>query len=181
MNLIDHKKTLVFLAKFLLGFSLLYYGTIAMIGLATPGNYYSPFIDHYFGYYRWLRNSLLYAARFVVAIAGFEADIIQPNLLKLQGGRGVKVGYDCLGYGVISFWLAFVFADNIGWKKMILWMAGGVLAFWIINVIRISLVFIAINKNWAMPLGWDHHTWFNIVTYALIAVMIFMYDKINKT
>ncbi len=85
--------------------------------------------------------------------------------------------YSCIGYGITSFWLAFVFANKGSWKKKLLWMTGGALVLWIINVVRISLVLLANSKQWAIPLGWDHHTWFNIVAYGFIFLMMWVYDK----
>jgi hypothetical protein len=48
-----------------------------------------------------------------------------------------------------------------------------------INQLRIGLFLVAINKGWKMPLGWDHHTWFNIVAYTAIALMIWAFEKRN--
>ena len=100
--------------------------------------------------------------------------------MQVRGGRGVHVGYGCLGYGVISFWIAFVFANTGSWKRKAAWMLGGAIVLWIINVQRISLVLIGANKNWKFPFGWDHHTWFNIAAYLAIFVMIWLYDRSRK-
>jgi exosortase/archaeosortase family protein len=88
--------------------------------------------------------------------------------------------YSCIGYGVMSFWVAFIFANKGTFKKKFLWISGGILVLWIINVLRVSLLLLAINKNWKIPLGWDHHTWFNIVAYSLIFLMILLYDRSFK-
>lgn len=85
--------------------------------------------------------------------------------------------YSCLGYGVTSFWLAFVFANTGSWKKKLLWMLGGALALLVINILRLAFVALASHKGWAYPLGWDHHTWFNIAAYGMIFLMIFFYDR----
>ena len=98
----------------------------------------------------------------------------------VKEGRGVNVGYSCLGYGVTSFWSAFVFAKIDSWKRKAVWMLGGALVLWIINVIRISLVLIGANSKWKFPFGWDHHTWFNIAAYLAIFVMIWLYDRSRK-
>ncbi|CAN5339704.1 hypothetical protein BH11BAC5_BH11BAC5_30300 [soil metagenome] len=167
-------------AKFLAAFCILYYGTIAIIGLATPGNQYIPFIDHYFAYYRWLSDSLLHGSKFLAKLLGYTVDIVPPNLLRIRDGKGVRLAYDCLGYGVMSFWIAFVFANSSGLKTKLIWMLAGIAALWLINVIRITAFLIAHNHNWPMPLGLDHHTWFNIASYLLIFCLIYFYDKKNK-
>ncbi len=177
MNLFTSKKFLGFLARFLITFCLLYYGTIAIIGIATPGGFYSRFIDLYFDYYRWARSSLMYASQFTLSVLGFDSEIIPPSYLLLKGGRGANIGYDCLGYGVVSFWLAFVFANHGSILSKLKWMLAGAVALWIINVARITFILLAINKGWRVPFGWNHHTWFNVVAYACIFFMMYLFDR----
>ncbi len=98
----------------------------------------------------------------------------------MVNGSAVNLVYSCLGYGVTSFWIAFVFANNGSWKRKWVWMTGGALALWIINVLRIGLVLVANNKNWGVPLGLNHHTWFNMVAYMLIFILIYFYDRSLK-
>lgn len=83
----------------------------------------------------------------------------------------------CVGYGVYSFWIAFVAANTGTFWKKIRWIGMGLLILWFINVIRITLFLLAINKGWPMPLGLDHHTWFTIVAYGMIFILIWLYDK----
>lgn len=98
----------------------------------------------------------------------------------MVGGSAVNLVYSCLGYGVTSFWLAFVFANTGSWKKKLAWMIGGAAVLYIINMVRISLVLLAASKGWKYPMGWDHHTWFNIAAYGGIFLMIWFYDKSGK-
>ncbi len=111
---------------------------------------------------------------------GYETHLASPVVIRMENGGGVQLVYACLGYGVTSFWLAFVFANNGSWKKKLLWMLGGALILWSLNVFRISLVLLANSKHWKIPLGWDHHTWFNIAAYLAIFVMIWLYDRSSK-
>jgi exosortase/archaeosortase family protein len=176
----DNKSFIVYLVKFALCFCILYYGTIAYIGLVSPsGKIYSPFFDHYLNYVKWFTDSLLYGARFFLSLFGYEAHIILPNHLRCAGVAGVNIGYDCLGYGVSSFWIAFVFANKGSVKRKILWMAGGVFAIWCINILRISLLVMAIFNSWKIPF-FEHHTWFNIFAYILIFVLIYSYDRSSR-
>ncbi len=101
-------------------------------------------------------------------------------LIRINGGRGVIIAMDCVGYGVYSFWIAFVGANKGSFGRKIKWIVFGVLALWLINDVRITLFLLAINKGWPMPLGLDHHTWFNIFAYGLIFLMIWWYDKTGK-
>ena len=97
--------------------------------------------------------------------------------MNITGGRGIYIAMDCVGYGVYSFWIAFVAANTGGFWQKVKWICSGLLALWFINVLRITLFLVAINKGWPMPLGIDHHTWFTIAAYIMIFILILLYDK----
>jgi exosortase/archaeosortase family protein len=175
-----NKQVLIYLIKFIGAFCFLYYGTLAIIGLSSPGGYYSEFVARYLNFIPAFRNSLLICSEYFLALLGYESYQAKGIQLLLVGGGGVSIVYSCLGYGITSFWLAFVFANYGSWKKKLLWMVGGATALYIINVLRMSLVALASHKRWAYPFGWDHHTWFNIVAYGMIFLMMWVYDKSQK-
>jgi exosortase/archaeosortase family protein len=175
-----NKHILIYLVKFAGAFCLCYFGTLAVIGLSAPGGYYSGFVDKYLNFIPILRDSLLNASKYFLSIFGYECYQAAPTQLRMVGGGGVNLVYSCLGYGVTSFWLAFVFANTGTWKKKLAWMLGGTIILYIINVIRISLVLLANGKGWQFPFGWDNHTWFNIVAYAAIFCMIYFFDRTLK-
>lgn len=158
-----------------------YYGTLAVIGLSAPEGYYSGFVDKYLNFIPSFRDSLLQSSKYFLALLGYDCYQSAPTQLRVVGGGGVNLVYSCLGYGVTSFWLAFVFANTGSIKKKLLWTIVGVFALYIINVIRITLVLLAAHKQWNYPLGWNHHTWFNIVAYGFIFLLIYWYDKKNKS
>lgn len=175
-----NKSLLVYLIKFLGVFCVLFYGTEAIIGFSSPGNHYNAFIANHLNFINPFRRVILSAAKSFLSVFGYETRFADAFTLSKTGGRGVRMVYSCIGYGVLSFWIAFVFANNGSWQKKAVWMFGGCVALCAINVLRISLLLVAINKGWPIPLGWDHHTWFNIVTYALIFAMIYFYDYAAK-
>jgi len=168
---------LIYLLKFAGIFCLCYFGTLAMIGLAAPGGYYSPFIAKYLDYVSWIKMSLIHATGFILSVFNIHTQIEPGFLIRFVHGRGVIIAMDCVGYGVYSFWIAFVAANKGNFSKKLVWIICGVLGLWFINVIRITLFLTSINKGWPMPLGIDHHTWFNIFAYGLIFLMIWMYDR----
>lgn len=165
-------------------FCVAYYGTVAVEGLASPGNYYSSFIDHHLDYPNWLRSSLLHGSKLLLSLFGFDTIIPDSFHLKILDGASVQLIYACLGVGVMSFWLAFVVANKGGWVKKIKWVIGGILCIWLINITRIGLVLVANNKGQRTLFGLDNHTFFNICSYVAIFVLIYFYDrnlkKINK-
>jgi exosortase/archaeosortase family protein len=179
MNFLLDKKFLWFVTSFLLLFGLLYYGTIAMIGLAAPGGYYSPFIERYLDYVSWIKLSLLWGVGTVLGLFGISTEVEPGYLIRMEGKRGVIISMTCVGYGVYSFWIAYVLANAGPWVKKLAWVVGGILLLWCINLARITLFLYVINKNQGMPLGIDHHTWFNIFAYLFIFIMIYFFNKGN--
>lgn len=171
------KNLWLYLGKFAAIFCVCYFGTLAVIGLAAPGSWYSPFIAKYFDYVSWIKNSLIGTGAFILSLFDIHTQTEPGFVLRIRGGNAVIIAMDCVGYGVYSFWIAFVGANKGKLLKKILWIIFGVLGLWFINVVRITLFLLAINKGWPMPLGIDHHTWFNIFAYLLIFVMIWIYDQ----
>ena len=167
----------IYLLKFTAIFCILYFGTLVVIGLAAPIGWYSPFVHHYFDYVSWLKNSLVSATKFILSLFSIQTYKEPGFALTYPGGKAVIIAMDCVGYGVYSFWVAFVAANKGKVVKKIIWITGGLLALWFINVVRITLVLVAINKEWTMPLGIDHHTWFTVSAYLLIFFMIWLYDR----
>lgn len=107
------KNSLVrYLLKFLLCFGILYYGTRVMIGITAPGGYYWDFADRYLDYVAGLRTLLMNTSRTVLEMAGYAVYMKDAYTIRMQGGLGVHVVYSCLGYGVMSFWTAFIFANR---------------------------------------------------------------------
>ena len=171
------KSFIVYIAKFIGIFCLLYFGTLAIIGLAAPGGLYSAFIAHHLDYVTWIKNSLIGTTGWVLSLFHIST-VTEPDfLIRYTGGKGVYIAMSCVGYGVYSFWIAFVAANKGTFLKKVIWITLGVGMLWLINAVRITLVLVAINKGWPMPLGLDHHTWFNIAAYILIFVMIWLYDR----
>ena len=158
-------------------FGILYYGTIAWIGIAAPGGIYSPFIENYLDYVSWIKYSLMYASKFYVGLFGIETYFAPEYVIRFVNGRGVLIAMDCVGYGVYSFWLAYTIANPGTVKRKLLWSLGGVFLLWFINSLRIALFLTAVNKDWPMPFGLDHHTWFNIFAYLAIFTMMYFFEK----
>lgn len=173
----SNKQVWIYLAKFIGIFCALYFGTLAIIGLAANGGLYSPFVAKYLDYVSWIKVSLIQATALILSFFHIQTHTEPGFTLRYEQGRAVIIAMSCVGYGVYSFWIAFVAANKGRFLRKLVWIVCGVAALWLINVIRITLFLTAINKGWPMPLGIDHHTWFNIFAYLLIFIMIWMYDR----
>lgn len=170
----------IYLIKFLGVLCILYFGTTFIVGLTVPGGYYSPFIAQYLNYPDWLGISLLKGARLLLSMLGYTSELLGHDVLRLQGGKSILLAFPCLGYGIMSFWAAFVFANTGTALKKAGWILGGWLALWLINVIRIALLLISLEKHWPIPFGFSYHTQFNIVAYLLIFIMMWVYDRYRR-
>lgn len=176
MSIFKDKKFIRFTVKFLLLFCAFYFGTLAVIGLAAPGGIYSPFVEKYLDYVSWIKQSLIWAVKNVAHWSGYET-IVRPDFVISSYNASIKIAMDCVGYGVYSFWAAYVIANDGSRIKKTLWVVIGLLLLWTINAGRISLFFLALQKNKPMPFGIDHHTWFNIIAYIAIFGMILLFEK----
>lgn len=152
-----------------------------MIGITTPGGYYVAFADKYLDYIAGYRSLLLDSSKILLQAIGYDVYFKDNYTIKMVTGRGVKVVYSCLGYGIISFWIAFIFANKTSLKKMLKWMTGGVLVICLLNVLRICLMLISVNKHWQSLFNFDNHTWFNIVLYAVLFFMIYLFDRSQQS
>ena len=177
MSWYNDRQFIRFVITFLVLFLVFYLGTQFWIGLAAPGGLYSPFVEHHLDYISWIKKLLMKGAAFVASWFGYDT-IEEPGyLVRVVGKRGVIIACDCVGYGVYSFWAALMLAYQQSWKRKLIWIILGLLLLYTINQLRIGLLLVAINKGWKMPLGWDHHTWFNIVAYGAILIMLFFFGK----
>ena len=172
-----NKPLISFIIKFLLIFLLLYLGTKLIIGLTYKEGLYVKFIDEYFNYVSWIKKSLMYGAQMVAKLLGYTAIKEENYTIRILKGRGVIISQGCVGYGVMSFWIAFVMSNQTNIRKKIIWSLMGLTIIWLINTIRIGLFLVAINKGWSMPLGIDHHSWFNIFAYIGIFILIYFFEK----
>ncbi|MEO8769705.1 MAG: exosortase/archaeosortase family protein [Ferruginibacter sp.] len=177
MSIFSDKGFRTFTIKFLLIFSICYFGTLILIGAVAPGGFYSPFAEKYLDYVGFIMGSLIEGSKFLLSFFGFHTYRAPFFVIRVVNDSGVQIAYDCVGYGVMSFWIAFVLASVTNFKKKIVWLISGLLLIWIINVCRISLVLVANYRHWRSPIGLDHHTLFNIVAYIAIFIMMYFFSK----
>ena len=97
------KNIILYIIKFIGVFCILYFCTLAIIGLSEPVGYYSPFIAHYLNYVDWLIASLLWGAKGLLALFNFKTYLPDKYHLLMKNGSGVHMVYSCFGYGVMSF------------------------------------------------------------------------------
>ena len=176
----DVKTFYVYLTKFVGFFLLLYVGSLLIIGLSSKDNFYSPFVARYLDYVTPLRQAILGSANALVRGLGYRTNFGDKYTLIIAGGRGVRMVYSCVGYGVLSFWAAFVLANQGSFLFKVKWAFVGLAILYVLNVLRISLLVLADAHHWNLPFGIDHHTVFNVVAYGFIFGLMYLYALSKK-
>jgi exosortase/archaeosortase family protein len=163
-----------FLLVFILFFLFFYYFNIFFFGVTTPGNHYNAFLDQHLNYIRALRHLLLDTTQLLTNLMGFSSISNDDQLL--VAGRGIiDVVYSCLGLGVMSFFTAFVIAYPKRLKPKLIFLLVGLIGIQLCNILRFVLLALFWDKKPGRLL--DHHTIFNVVIYALIAVSLYFWVK----
>jgi exosortase/archaeosortase family protein len=94
--------------------------------------------------------------------------------LLVAGHNMLLLNYDCLGFGVMSFFSAFVIAYPKPLLKKTIFLIGGLIVIQSLNVLRLTLLAL----YWKKTNGYfDHHTIFNITIYILIAISLYFWIK----
>lgn len=169
-----------YLLRFILLFLVLYYSNLFYLGIVTPGNYYNAFLNEHFNYFNWIKWMVLHLSSALGMIFGIHTGVYGTEVLRSANGSWVTMGWPCIGFGVMSFWIAFIFAQDQRLKKKIYWCLGGLVSICLINSVRILLVLVGLDKKWQVFQRMDNHTFFNIAAYVLVFILIFLYDKNNK-
>ncbi len=169
---------MAYFIRFLIIFLVLYFFHLFYYGITTPaGMFYSSFLEQHLNYINWVKSSILYGSNILAHILGFPTHIEGQLTLKVSNRPGVNLNFACLGLGISSFWIAFITAHSSSWQKRIYWCLAGVIAIWLINCIRITTLLISMEKNWSDIKYIDHHDMFNIASYILIFILIYLYNK----
>jgi exosortase/archaeosortase family protein len=155
-----------------------YYFSIGFNGIVSPeGGYYSSFLDHYFNYIDWIRQSNIYLSNIMAHALGTNSYVADSQMLKVGKNIEVEIWLPCLGLGVISFWSAFIITNSGSFKRKLTWGILGNLAIWFINSCRITLLLVALDRDWKESPHIDHHDMFNIVAYGFIFLLMYFYTK----
>jgi exosortase/archaeosortase family protein len=165
----------VFVIKFLGLFALLYGFYIFYLSITSPGGkLYSPFLDEHLDFITGLRHVLIQSSSAILQLFGYETKTNSTQMLVI-GHNIILVGYDCLGFGIMSFFTAFVLAYPGRLKPKLYFYFAGLIGIQALNLLR----FMLLSLYWKHSTVYisDHHTIYNIVTYLLISISVYFYTK----
>ncbi|MBX3257762.1 MAG: exosortase/archaeosortase family protein [Chitinophagaceae bacterium] len=174
-----------FVVKFLLLFAAFYSANMFFVRTVTAGDaYYNAGIDRHFNYIRWITGSIMHSADFITRSLGFDTHVADTKYFIASTGSRLVMAWQCVGLGILSFWLAFILANKMTLRKKIIWIVTGFLVVWVLNCIRTTLLMLALENNvkswkktWTIGKGLDHHDIFNYCCYILLLVLIYFFYK----
>jgi len=172
----------LFIVKFLCLFTLFYYFNLFFISITSKvDNGFYVFLKQNLDYIDWLRYSILHSSEAFSRLIGIKCHVQNAFEIRLDTkALGLLMVYQCLGYGIMSFWAAFVIANSTTLLKKIYWLLIGWVVIWVINCLRVTVLLAALQNNWPISKYVDHHTMFNIVAYGFILLLIFIYIKFEN-
>lgn len=171
----------LFFIKFLGCFFILYGFFPFYWGITGKGGkIYSAFLDNHFNIIKGLTGFLTGAAKGVLESLNYTVHQSNYHTLRISYSGGISINPTCLGWAVMSFWVAFVFANNGGWKHKVKWMIAGVASVCILNITRIALIALAAHLRLKTIILLDHHQTFNIFSYGCIFILMYLYIRVQK-
>ena len=165
---------IAFAVKFILLFSCLYGFYLAFLGIVSPGHLYSPLLDSHFNFVRGLRHLLIGASAGMLHVLGYTTKYTDTQLM-VPAHHIIIIGFDCLGFGVMCFFTAFVLAYPKPLRHKLIFLISGLFTIQLLNVCR----FVWLTLFWHRSKVYvaDQHTIFNLVIYALIMVSLYFWIK----
>lgn len=165
----------IFVVKFLCLFGLLYGFCLAYFGLTSPGGHYIAFLDTHLNFIAWLRYILIEGSAAILNLLGYQTKTATYQML-VVGHNTIYVNYDCLGFGVMCFFTAFVLTYPGILKSKLYFWGIGLIVIQLINLARFVILSLYWHRSTSVYLS-DHHTIFNIVVYIIIGVSLYFYIK----
>ena len=180
-KILDKKSPWLFFIKFLTGFCLLYVFFPFYWGLTGKGGLiYSATLDKNVNLIKAFTTFLTNSARLILEAANYQVFQRDYHSLRIGYSRGISVNPECLGWAVMSFWIAFVFANRGSGKHKTKWICTGVVSIILLNIIRIALIALANHLDWKTITTSDPHKTFNIFSYGCIFILMLLYIQAQK-
>jgi exosortase/archaeosortase family protein len=177
---IDKLAPYAFIIKFLFLFAFLYLLFPFFRGIVAPGGtFYSSFAQHYVNPVKGLTSFITSGARVVLEMLNYETLQRNYSTLRIASSRGIVVSASCLGWGVMSFWAAFVVANKGDWQHKLKWLVIGISSILLLNILRISMVALGNHFSWDTIIN-DHHLIFTILSYSLVILMILWFITVQN-
>lgn len=142
---------------------------------------YYLLIKPYTNWDYWISYNIVYLSREafslfdVVTHIDIESDHV---VLILDGGnyKGIWVGHECNGFKLFSIFTIFILAFPGDWRNKLWFIATGLIAIHMANVIRI-MILVLINNYYPLYLDFNHLYTFTIFVYSVIFALWYIWAK----
>ncbi len=130
------------------------------------------FIVPYFNFYSYI-DFLLSITKSIVGNSGFYSHIDGPYL---HGERGTLfMAKWCLGFVTMYIYSSVIFLTRKDIKTTSVFIVSGIIFLHVLNIIRLSMLFVFIQKNDNIELAYDHHNLYNVIVYIILFVIWIIY------
>ena len=130
-------------------------------------------------YYTYI-NFLLRATKSVVSLFGYHAEINGPYLSGTNGGTLFMAKW-CLGFITMYIFAAMVYLTRRDNKTTWKYILFGIIILHVLNIVRLSLLFMFVQHYNDSELIMDHHVMYNIVVYLIIfGLWIVWFEKFSR-
>ena len=168
--------------RFIIGFVILYfllnYFNEFYIGITAKGGIYIPFLDEHLNYIRWWRTFSLESAATVLRWLDYNV-LTNEIQLRVIGKGGIRLVYSCLGYGIMSVFIAFCVTFPSPFKHRYAFMFSGLILIQLLNIGR----FVVLTLYWKRNNPWfgmDHHDLFNIFIYTILILICYLWIRYSS-
>lgn len=147
--------------------------------LSEGGRFYNAYLDANLDYIQALKSSLIVPAVWIIKLFGVYAIHNEMDVM-IVNGPFLRINYDCLGLGVMSFLAAFVLAFPAKLKAKLKLFVIGLIMIYILNVMRIAALGVLLGFFESQRRNFTyHHEVFNIMVYICIFVLLYYWIKKN--
>ncbi|MFT4154834.1 hypothetical protein [Parafilimonas sp.] len=171
---------------FILLYIVILQGFYFYVGLISPGGrLFSPFLSRHANFPGWLAVFIAKTSGFLLQFAGYSVYQRKPFSLAIAGSSGVTIGWACIGVGAISLWIAFIASHRAPVRYKLKWILPGIILLCILNIARVIIIALSLYYRWHYPMHFDVHTGFNVLTYSVIAIFMYLfagnYKRLNQS
>lgn len=165
-----------FLFNFLIIFIIFYGFNIGYIAIINPGGLYFQFLDEHCNYIELWRNLYISTAAKILELMGYTVHTTAISL-KVKDHSGFRLVYSCLGYGIMSFFSAFVLSFPKPFSSRIIFLFAGLIIILTLNLCRFIFIPLFYNPQITL-LSANHHDIFNGILYLILLFMIYKWVNI---
>ena len=176
-------KSLLYKYSSVLRFVLLFFGSYILLStfyLFYLKHFSSPefYTDYFTNLVAKQSNSLLNAMRFDTVLSIPESE--SGMLLTINNEYRVRIIEGCNAISIIILFLSFVIAFAEGFKKTFLFLLGGIVLIYIINIVRIAILVITLYK-YPQYEKLLHGVVFPGIIYGLVFLLWMIWVKMLKS